>query len=855
MVWIPKAEAPARAVVTSYQPTFITYLSRFLLNYDSSSANWWRDQLRSIPLSLERQQLTALRERQFGQFSESVEVGLQRYQGKAGVRALFSFLKSRYGSSPAAKLQLALLFSIISAKNQPSKLMRRALGQADNGVVTQVCILDGGRGYASTETPDVFVSSPDGSTPDGSIRPAVVRAELATTGQILRVALRSGGSGYLPGDSPVVKISPPPGFGGRPAQAIARVEGGEVVTLELIDRGRGYRARDVVAVTIDPPRNEAGVPVLFGAAASASVELESGVNRLILKDGGQGYARDQPMTISIAPPKCSGNVEDGRTATAKLEPLKYAFDLEALPSDGPFSDFYAEGTVSAELLRLLPSTVRPDRRPDGTFAFPLADPAALSEALDRNGGRSSGLDVNMESYKYAARQSSRQKLPFAADRDPTFGPLGTSPAQREASLTTADYLAFAASGAACTSLVRTALVPLDVAKTLMQSAPEAYPALRPAIASLWKQGGLPSLYRSIDVTAVAGLLLGGFGFGVNEFLRRYLGALGGPQAQAQYSLQIAIGAALGSVIAVCLVTTPFEVLRIRAIEAASFGNDAAEAEASARGVSGSSNVATPAAAPAAPVAAAAASTRSSSPEDLDEGARREEAVQLADAATVGRLERMWQSNVTSEDLEGCEDECMVFLAPPPLPASAYNMVNGLGTLYNEGGVATLYSGLTPLLLRELPFSITKFLVYDSATQAIAAAFPLAQEGPLASALLSLTGGLVAGVVAAAVSTPADTLLTLTQTPPPNADSEGGARAEPPTMFQLATDMATTNPLAFFNGLLPRCVFFGALIAGQFLLYDNFKQLFNVGSSDITFYLDVFASTDLSFFPQAQNMIP
>ena len=31
-------------------------------------------------------------------------------------------------------------------------------------------------------------------------------------------------------------------------------------------------------------------------------------------------------------------------------------------------------------------------------------------------------------------------------------------------VTTADYLAFAASGAACTSLVRTALVPLDVAK-------------------------------------------------------------------------------------------------------------------------------------------------------------------------------------------------------------------------------------------------------------------------------------------------------------------------------------------------------------------------------------------------------
>ena len=107
-----------------------------------------------------------------------------------------------------------------------------------------------------------------------------------------------------------------------------------------------------------------------------------------------------------------------------------------------------------------------------------------------------------------------------------FSRVGTSPVEREVSLTTMDYLAFAASGAACTSLVRTALVPLDVAKTLMQSSPEAYPALRPAIASLWAEGGLPSLYRSVDVTAVAGFLLGGFGFGVNEFLRRCTQARG-----------------------------------------------------------------------------------------------------------------------------------------------------------------------------------------------------------------------------------------------------------------------------------------------------------------------------------------
>lgn len=510
MVYIPKSDVP-KVVKTSYQPTFITYLSRFLLNYDRSSADWWRGQLRGVPLSLEREQLRSIRERQFGEFSESVEVGLQKYQGKAGVRSLFSFLRYRYGSSGQAKLQLALLFSIISPRNQPSALICRALAQADDGVVTAADILDGGCGYSRAEQPEVDVTAPAGG---GAA--ARVRAELATTGQLLSITLGDGGSGYLPGSSPAVNISPPSKAGGRQAQAVARVYDGSIVSLTLTDRGRGYRKGDVVSVKIDQPRDEAGAPVLSALAATASAELDYGVVRLVLEDGGRGYARDQTISIDITPPL----LPDARGAKAKVK-LAYA-DVEALPSAGPYTDYYPEDSISAELLRLLPPTVRPTKGVDGNYSFPQLSESALRDALERNGGRLPGLDVNKESYLYAERTSSglRQKLPFAVARDPTFGPLGTSPVVREASLTATDYLAFAASGAACTSLVRTALVPLDVAKTLMQSSPEEYPALRPAIAALWAQGGLPSLYRSIDVTAVAGFLLGGFGFGVNEFLRR-----------------------------------------------------------------------------------------------------------------------------------------------------------------------------------------------------------------------------------------------------------------------------------------------------------------------------------------------
>lgn len=512
---------------------------------------------------------------------------------------------------------------------------------------------------------------------------------------------------------------------------------------------------------------------------------------------------------------------------------------QALPFVGPFSDYYPEDSISAELLRLLPPTVRPARRGDGSFAFPLASQVALSEALERNGGKKAGLDVNKLSYEFAAAEgaAARKKLPFAVDRDPTFGPLGTSPVVREASLTTTDFLAFAASGAACTSLIRTALLPLDVAKTVMQSSPEAYPALRPALGKLWAQGGLPSLYRSVDVTAVAGFLLGGFGFGANEFLRRYLGALGGPQAQLQYSLQISIAAALGSVIVTCLATSPFELLRIRAIGAgaAEAAAEAASAAPTSVGAGELPDGASVQASTTPPPAAAAAAPASSSRQLVADGFE----TSAVEGTTVATLERLYNSeNELDAGGNSTRIECVL-----PQPASAYNIVNGIGTLYAEGGIVTLYSALTPLLLRELPFSITKYLVYDTATQAIAAALPLSQEGPLAQALLSLTGGLVAGVIAAAVSTPADTLLTLSQTPVTDAD---GCMQDPPTILQVGKDTLQTDPLSLFNGLLPRCVFFGALIAGQFLLYDVFKSLFKVGTTDISFYLDVFASTDLPF---------
>ncbi len=61
-----------------YETRFITYLSRFLLNFDSASRSWWESQAKTFTtngkMSVESQQKL-----RFAEFAESVEVGRADY--------------------------------------------------------------------------------------------------------------------------------------------------------------------------------------------------------------------------------------------------------------------------------------------------------------------------------------------------------------------------------------------------------------------------------------------------------------------------------------------------------------------------------------------------------------------------------------------------------------------------------------------------------------------------------------------------------------------------------------------------------------------------------------------------------
>ena len=80
--------------------------------------------------------------------------------------------------------------------------------------------------------------------------------------------------------------------------------------------------------------------------------------------------------------------------------------------------------------------------------------------------------------------------------------------------------------------------------------------------------------------------------------------------------------------------------------------------------------------------------------------------------------------------------------------------------------------------------------------------------------ISLTSGVVAGVAAAVISHPADTLLSMINKSP----TAGGSGSILSRLANLAREVGFKK--LCLTGLGPRCVMIGALTAGQFGIFDT-----------------------------------
>ena len=131
-----------------------------------------------------------------------------------------------------------------------------------------------------------------------------------------------------------------------------------------------------------------------------------------------------------------------------------------------------------------------------------------------------------------------------------------------------------------------------------------------------------------------------------------------------------------------------------------------------------------------------------------------------------------------------------------------------------GVMGAFYSGFVPILFKQVPYTMAKFAVQGSTAESIYNALgtdakKMSKGGNVG---VSLASGVVAGVVAAIISHPADTLLSKI--------NKGGAGGSGSMMSRLMNIAAETGIVSLCTtGLMARCIMIGTLTAGQFGVFD------------------------------------
>jgi solute carrier family 25 phosphate transporter 3 len=149
------------------------------------------------------------------------------------------------------------------------------------------------------------------------------------------------------------------------------------------------------------------------------------------------------------------------------------------------------------------------------------------------------------------------------------------------------------------------------------------------------------------------------------------------------------------------------------------------------------------------------------------------------------------------------------------PQFASGLADGAAKLMKEEGfIRGFYSGFGPILMKQVPYTMAKFAVQGEAAERLANGMgsKLSDLTGGKKLMVSLGSGVIAGVVAAIISHPADTLLSKV-----NKAGAGGSGSIMKRLSNIAGEIGFVNLMTV--GLLPRCVMIGTLTAGQFLLFD------------------------------------
>lgn len=160
------------------------------------------------------------------------------------------------------------------------------------------------------------------------------------------------------------------------------------------------------------------------------------------------------------------------------------------------------------------------------------------------------------------------------------------------------------------------------------------------------------------------------------------------------------------------------------------------------------------------------------------------------------------------------------------PTFASGLVGGFGKILKTEGIGAFYSGFGPILFKQVPYTMAKFVVYEKVAETVYKNIvdkSTASDGT--KTVVNLGSGLIAGFAAAIISQPADTMLS-------KINKTKGLPGEGTTsrLIKIAKELGLRGS---FAGIGARLFMVGTLTAGQFAIYGDIKRVIGaVGGVEI-----------------------
>jgi len=150
------------------------------------------------------------------------------------------------------------------------------------------------------------------------------------------------------------------------------------------------------------------------------------------------------------------------------------------------------------------------------------------------------------------------------------------------------------------------------------------------------------------------------------------------------------------------------------------------------------------------------------------------------------------------------------------PKFANGLLGGFTKILKNEGIGAFYSGFGPILFKQVPYTMAKFVVFEKVNEAIYHTVDKSTASNGMQTAINLGSGLIAGFAAALVSQPADTMLS-------KINKTKGEPGEGTTsrLIKIAKELGFRGSYA---GIGARLFMVGTLTAGQFAIYGDIKKL-------------------------------